>query len=101
MDWSCPRRLAGKTFRSGCLYLILQALRGASRTPFTEKDWHSRGNEVRKTVYRGVGNAEVHAMLTEWFPELSMLLLSINLHISMDGELWLTPSFFPSSSIRG
>ena len=39
--------------------------------PFTEQDWVSIGNEIRKKVYRGVGNAEVHAMLTEWFPEIS------------------------------
>ncbi len=41
------------------------------RESLSAQEWFEKGKKTRHTIYRGVGNAEVHAMLSEWFPEVS------------------------------
>lgn len=56
----------------------------SSRPLITDADWFKKGIETNEAIYRAVGNAEVHRMMGEVFPEISQ---------------WL-PSRFGSSSSR-
>ncbi|PVH79623.1 hypothetical protein DL98DRAFT_631100 [Cadophora sp. DSE1049] len=51
----------------------IQIVEGRRRSDIEKKDWFESGRDTRLNIYNGVGNPEVHCMITTYFPDMAYI----------------------------